>query len=187
MERLNVLAESIHRVKIRGHRIETGEIESTTKKIPGIFNAVATVLKLSDTDSRLLLYYVTEKNISVSASDIRKYLQQYLPEYMVPQHLLEIDSIPLTPSGKTDRKQLPVPTFHSNEKFTPPSTTIEKDLIEIWQKVLGISRIGTDDNFFDIGGHSLIAVQIFNEIFKKYIRLLWALIEHSTVRDFSCT
>jgi amino acid adenylation domain-containing protein len=174
-------------VKIRGHRIETGEIESTTKKIPGIFNAVATVLKLSDTDSRLLLYYVTEKNISVSASDIRKYLQQYLPEYMVPQHLLEIDSIPLTPSGKTDRKQLPVPTFHSNEKFTPPSTTIEKDLIEIWQKVLGISRIGTDDNFFDIGGHSLIAVQIFNEIFKKYnIRLpLAALIEHSTVRDFS--
>jgi amino acid adenylation domain-containing protein len=154
-------------VKIRGFRIELGEIENVLLTYPDLRQCVAISKEFSPGDIRLLLYYSLNSSGSCTVTDLRKHLRKYLPEYMVPQHFIEIDSMPLTPAGKIDRKALPLPfatAVHEQPSNSEPQTQGEIYLARIWMEELGISKINKDDNFFDIGGHSLLSIKVITRV-----------------------
>ncbi len=147
-------------VKIRGFRIELEEIETALAEVEHIEQAVVTSWQVNTDDNRLVAYLLPKPGLSVDIRELRKTLRARLPEYMVPPHFITIRNIPLTPSGKVDRQRLPNPSQMSiaaEVRVDPPETATEKVLAEIWQEVLGIAKVGKSDNFFEIGGHSLIA------------------------------
>ncbi|MGE5341613.1 MAG: amino acid adenylation domain-containing protein [Candidatus Omnitrophota bacterium] len=154
-------------VKIRGFRIELGEIEAQLKSHPHIRDAVV----ISKTDTRgdrfLCAYLVSDQPLSVS--DLKNDLHHDLPDYMIPSSFVFIDHIPLTINGKLDRKQLPEPGGHKSHTYIAPRNEREDQLAEIWSSILGIEKttIGIDDNFFDLGGHSLKATSLASSISKR--------------------
>jgi len=106
---------------------------------------------------------VAEPGQDVTVTEVRKHLRNSLPEYMIPQHVVEIEEIPMTPNGKIDRKALPAPfggVLLEEEAYVAPRTKLEQELAEIWQEALGVERVGIHDNFFDLGGHSLLSMQV---------------------------
>ena len=118
-------------------------------------------------DKRLVGYVVARANESFDASEVRKYLKQKLPEYMIPSTLALLDELPLTPSGKVDRRALPAPDQNRSELesvYQPPRTPTEETLAAIWGEVLKLDKVGIHDNFFDLGGHSLLATQIISRV-----------------------
>jgi amino acid adenylation domain-containing protein len=152
-------------VKVRGYRIEPGEIEAALADHPGVRQAV--VLAREDDapgDRRLVAYYVGAE--AVEAESLRAHLATHLPEYMVPAAYVRLDALPLTPNGKVDRKALPAPEGHAyaTRAYEAPSGEIEVALAEIWSDVLGVGPIGRHDHFFELGGHSLLAVQIVSRV-----------------------
>ncbi|UPK71698.1 non-ribosomal peptide synthetase [Chitinophaga filiformis] len=150
-------------VKIRGYRIEPGEIQALMIKLEGITHA--TVLAYGNgADKYLAGYYSTDRQIQPDT--VREYLQRFLPDYMVPAHLILLDTIPLNRNGKVDRARLPVPGL-SKETYVAPETMTEKVLVKIWEDVLGTKHIGRSDNFFTLGGHSLKAIQTASLIYKR--------------------
>lgn len=161
-------------VKLRGYRIETEEVEYNLLQQTGIQNAVVLVHEDQLSNQRLLAYVVT--NLGDITSHIQTWidaLKSKLPEYMVPTEYIAIAQMPLTPNGKIDRKQLPEPGAHiSTQGYIAPQTDTEKVVAELWEKYLGIPQIGIQDNFFQLGGHSLIAVQIMTGIRKLTGKLI---------------
>lgn len=154
-------------VKIRGFRIELGEIESVLSEHSSIEQVAVNVWNASSGDQRLVAYLVLRHGERLDTIMLRKHLSNKLPGYMLPQHYVELDAIPLTPNGKVDRKQLPAPTgMVSGDAKLPPVTGIEKVVAGVWSRLLGIDEIGRHDNFFDIGGHSLLAVKAVLELEK---------------------
>ncbi|MDQ1352804.1 MAG: hypothetical protein QG657_3110, partial [Acidobacteriota bacterium] len=157
-------------IKIRGFRIELGEIENRLLKHKKINEAV--VLAKEDTigDKYLGAYYVASLEIPVM--ELREYLQKDLPDYMIPSYFMRLNKIPLTPSGKVDRRALPDPELKPQEVYMAPRNKIERKLVEIWGRVLGKGRsvnpIGIDDNFFRLGGHSLKATSLVSLIHKTF-------------------
>jgi amino acid adenylation domain-containing protein len=154
-------------VKIRGFRIELGEIENCISSYPGVRQSAALCKEFSPGDIRLLLYYVLHTAGSITASDLRKHLRSFLPDYMIPQHFIELETMPLTPSGKIDRKALqpPIEIAGSNSSVkTLPATPGELYLATVWKEVLGIDKVHTADTFFDLGGHSLLSIQVISRI-----------------------
>jgi acyl carrier protein len=116
---------------------------------------------------RLVAYVVTDEGQKPSVGDLRRFLQEKLPEYMVPSAFVELEALPLTPSGKVNRRALPAPTqarLEPEDTFVAPRTAIERTLTEIWARVLGVERVGIHDDFFKIGGHSLLATQVMSRI-----------------------
>jgi len=158
---LEFLGRMDHQVKIRGHRIELGEIESALMRQPGIKQAVVIAREDGSGDKRLAAY-VTAKNGAVpNVEQLRQALAQELPEVMVPSAFLLLSAFPLTPNGKVDRRALPEPLAAvAVRPATAPQSQIEKIIASIWQELLGLSHVGTSDNFFDLGGHSLLVVQV---------------------------
>ncbi len=157
-----------HQVKIRGFRIELGEIETALAKHPGLLDAVVVAREDRPGDKRLVAYTV-HRNGSVGSSDLREYLLAQLPDYMVPSAFVALESLPLTPNGKVDRKALPRPDFAAvadEAKFVAPGTPTETALAEIWREVLDLQQVGIHDSFFDLGGHSILAVQLIGKINK---------------------
>lgn len=151
-----------NQVKIRGHRIELGEIEKVLLQIKNIQQVVVIVKEIND-EKYLAAYIVANEKINIET--IKDMLYQYLPEYMVPSHYAFVDYIPLTTSLKIDKKALLGTELNSSEKkFIAPQTEIEKTTAKIWSELLGIESISTDANFFEIGGHSLLAIKIINRI-----------------------
>nr|VFK28488.1 MAG: amino acid adenylation domain-containing protein [Candidatus Kentron sp. MB]VFK32876.1 MAG: amino acid adenylation domain-containing protein [Candidatus Kentron sp. MB]VFK75925.1 MAG: amino acid adenylation domain-containing protein [Candidatus Kentron sp. MB] len=151
------------RVKIRGLRIELGEIESVLTEHPAIQQAVVIVWERHPNDKRLVAYYVQEQEETPAPGKLRHFMEEQLPPYMVPAEFVLLKSIPLTPNGKIDRGRLPTPDpFQRNveEEFIAPRTQAEKTLAGIWNDLLGHENIGIHDNFFDLGGHSLLIVQV---------------------------
>ena len=149
-------------VKIRGFRIECGEIESTLLKHPEIKKSA--VLALGTENNKYLVgYYVSEKELN--NDELRAHLSSSLPDYMIPSFFIRLDSIPLTPNGKVDRKALPKPdkTIGSSE-YVPPTNETEEKLVKIWSEILKIEKVGINDNFFELGGHSLLATQVISRI-----------------------
>ncbi|MCP5103825.1 MAG: amino acid adenylation domain-containing protein, partial [bacterium] len=144
-------------VKIRGFRVELGEIESRLLKHPGIEQAVVMDREDHQGDKFLCGYFVPHSPGSSDAGGFGEYLSQFLPGYMIPSHFVELDEIPLSGSGKVDRKALPAPGISIGESYTAPTNEIEEKLTALWSEVLGIERdvIGIDANFFALGGHSL--------------------------------
>ena len=163
-----------HQVKIRGFRIELGEIEAVLAQHPAVRETIV-LAREDEPGNKRLVAYVTVQKPAPAISELRYFLQQRLPEYMVPSALVLVNALPLTPNGKVDRGALPVPeqTRPDLERaFVAPRNTVEQQLTEIWEKVLGIQPIGVTDNFFDLGGHSLLAVKLFTQIQKKFGRKL---------------
>ena len=159
-------------VKIRGHRIELGEIESTLSVHVGVAGCVVVVREDRPGDVRLAAYFVP-KGAATDVADLRSHLRARLPDYMVPQHLVPLPSLPLLPNGKIDRKALPVPSIDAppaKSTSTQPSTPDEVVIAGIWSEVLGVKTIHAKDNFFDLGGHSLLAMRALSEMSKKLKR-----------------
>jgi acyl-CoA synthetase (AMP-forming)/AMP-acid ligase II/acyl carrier protein len=168
---LEFLGRLDHQVKIRGYRIELGEIETALEKYGQIREAV--VIAREDTlgDKKLVAYIIAIAGAVPSIFELRNYLKDILPEYMVPAMFVVMKELPLTPNGKVDRKALPAPDSERldlNAEFMEPRTQTEKTLGEIWSSVLGIEKIGVRDNFFELGGHSLSAVQITAKIHQLF-------------------
>ncbi|HET9916460.1 MAG TPA: amino acid adenylation domain-containing protein, partial [Candidatus Binatia bacterium] len=156
-----------NQVKIRGHRIELGEVEAILAQHPAIQQAVVLAREDSPKDRRLVAYIVAAARSAPAVDALRGFLQQKLPEYMVPSAFMFLDSLPLTPNGKLDRKALLAPDQtrpELNETFVAPTTPVEEILANIWAEVLKVERVGIHDNFFHLGGHSLLATQVVSRI-----------------------
>ncbi|MCO4850630.1 non-ribosomal peptide synthase/polyketide synthase [Bacillus vallismortis] len=156
-----------HQVKIHGFRIELGEIESVMLNIPDIQEAAAIALKDADGDYFLCGYYTAEKPIQIS--ELRESMARHLPRYMIPNHFVQLDKMPLTPNGKLNRQLLPAPVKNRDKgtEYVLPQTPAEIQLTAIWQDVLGLEQVGIRDHFFDIGGHSLRATALIAKIQKQ--------------------
>ncbi|MGC4395766.1 amino acid adenylation domain-containing protein, partial [Hydrogenophaga sp. T2] len=157
-------------VKVRGYRIELGEIETALTAHPAITRAVVIVREDRPGDQRLVAYLVSEGEMP-AVQALRDHLRGSLPDYMVPQHFVGLDAIPLLPNGKINRHALPAPAAeaHSGGErdeagFIAPSTPTELELAAIWARLLGVERVGSADNFFNLGGHSLLAMRAVAEI-----------------------
>ena len=152
-----------HQVKIRGFRVELGEIEATLTEHPNVRQAVAVVA--TDTPGSLIAYVVANDSRATSAENLREFLKEKLPDYMTPARFVFLESLPLTASGKVDRRALPNRLDRGDkQQVTRARTTLESQLTQIWQRILRSDEIGIRDNFFDLGGHSLLAVQLITEI-----------------------
>ena len=152
-------------VKIRGFRIELGEIESILVQHPSVREAVVVVQEDNPGQKRLLGYVVAKDTEDVSA--MRNFLQEKLPGYMIPSVLIFVDSLPLTPSGKIDRRALPAPDGSRPElqnAFVAPRSSTEEKVAATWTEVLELGKVGINDNFFDLGGHSLLATQVISRL-----------------------
>ena len=166
---LEFIGRNDHQIKIRGFRVELGEIESKLSAHSSVQQAVVTVYK-TESGKSLAAYY-TLKN-KLKTGKLRDYLTSKLPEHMVPTYFIELKSMPLNTSGKINRKLLPLPDAANitSEKFIAPRTGEEKIIAEIWKKVLNLPKIGIKDNFYAIGGNSLNAVQLASKIEKAFLR-----------------
>ena len=156
-------------VKIRGFRIELGEIETVIARHPDVRQVA--VIDREDTpgDKRLVAYLVPGQNFP--SSELRSFLAERLPNYMIPSAYVKLDSLPITPSGKIDRHALPAPDFSRSElgeTLVAPRNDLEVKLVSIWQEVLKLDPIGVKDNFFDLGGHSLLAVSLLTQVEKTF-------------------
>ncbi|HEX8355631.1 MAG TPA: condensation domain-containing protein, partial [Pyrinomonadaceae bacterium] len=168
--RLEYLGRSDQQVKVRGFRVELGEVEAALNQHPGVREAVAAVSE--EGGHRRLVGYVVPVDAEgareeLSAGELRRHLSERLPEHMVPSLFVFLDALPLTPNGKVDRKALPAPEAAAQEagrERAAPRTPDEEILCAVWEEVLGISRIGVRDNFFDLGGHSLLATQVISRV-----------------------
>ena len=154
-------------VKIRGFRIELGEIESVLRSHPGVREAV--VVMRAEREKELVAYVVMAEEASYTTAELRDYLTQKLPAYMIPAAFSVLEKIPLTLNGKVNRGALSGTDYapskrQSAQDLVLPKTLLEMQLLQIWQRILGSRNIGVCDNFFEIGGHSLLAVRIINEI-----------------------
>ncbi|NJO14389.1 MAG: amino acid adenylation domain-containing protein [Thioploca sp.] len=159
-----------NQVKIRGFRIELGEIEVVLASYPTIQEDVVIVQESESGEKRLVAYLVLQPGQLIEPSELRAFLQEKLPDYMIPVAFVSLEHLPLTPNGKIDRRalsQLSVNLEVSAKPFVAPRTQTEKRLAEIWAEVLGVKRVGIYDNFFDLGGHSLLAVILLSKIEKK--------------------
>ena len=157
-----------HQIKLRGFRIELGEIEALLTRHPKVSNAV-TMLREDMPGEKRLVAYLIPKGDEPSGAELKAYLKEHLPEYMVPAAIVVMQKFPLTPNEKIDRKALPAPEQNRpdlDRTFLAPRDAIEQQLAKIWEKVLGVQPIGVADNFFDLGGHSLLAVRVFSQIEK---------------------
>ena len=162
---IEYLGRMDHQVKIRGFRIELGEIESQLLNLEYINEAVVVAKEDAKSGSKYLCAYIVA-NRDITVHKIRENLKSSLPEYMVPSNFVQMEKLPLSQNGKVDRKALPEQEgeFSTGEEYVAPSNEIEQKLVDVWQEVLGLKRVGIKDNFFDIGGNSLKAIQMMGRL-----------------------
>jgi thioesterase domain-containing protein/acyl carrier protein len=179
---LEFLGRLDDQVKIRGYRIEPVEVEAALEQHPDVARAAVAARPSPSGDQILVGYIVAARDPVPDAAALRQFLQQRLPTYMVPTQFVALSTLPLRPSGKIDRKALPAPVSHSHASRRS-RTEIEANLSAIWEEVLGVNGLGIDDNFFDVGGHSLMAVRLVAEIENHFgIRLpLSSLLQEGTI------
>ena len=154
-----------HQVKIRGFRIEPAEIETVLSQHPQVQQAVVTVREDNPGNKYLIAYVVGERE-TLTSSELRQFLKQQLPEYMIPAAFVILDNFPLTPNGKVDRRALKAPNLEESREtaFVPPRNPTEEIVASIMATVVGRERVGIDDNFFQLGGHSLLATQVISRL-----------------------
>jgi len=164
-----------NQVKLRGFRIELGEIEAVLSQHPAVQETVVRLREEPAGEKRLVAYWVSNQALATDTIELRRFLQEKLPNYMIPSVLVQIEVMPLTPTGKIDRRALPAPEQADLEKsFVAPRTEVEERLASIWAEVLHMEPVGIHDNFFELGGHSLLATQVIvrlNESFSVDIPL----------------
>ncbi|HEX2268538.1 MAG TPA: amino acid adenylation domain-containing protein [Pyrinomonadaceae bacterium] len=184
---IDYLGRIDHQVKVRGFRIELGEIESVTAQYQGVREVVVLARSDAPGEARLVAYIVPEKDAAVEINTLRQHLSERLPEYMVPASFVILEALPLTSNGKVDRRALSqLSSFNqqSDSEYVAPRNETEQAIVAIWQEALQIEKVGIDDNFFDLGGHSLLMVSIHNKLkerFKKDLPIA-DLFKHPTIR-----
>ncbi len=171
-------------VKVRGYRIELGEVEVAMEKHAAVEQAVATVREDRPGLKRLIGYYVAKSDLSTN--ELRKHLASLLPDYMQPSAFVAVKELPRTPSGKIDRKALPAPDVKRPDldvAFAAPTSAVQKTLANVWADLLGIDRVGIDDNFFDLGGNSLLSIQAVAQLEGHGLKLpIVKLYQHPTIK-----
>jgi len=167
---IQLLGRMDDQVKVRGYRIELGEIEEGLRRHPSV-QACAVRAWEDGAGKRLVAYVVPAIGETVSASVLRMHLKASLPEPMLPSSFMALEALPLTPTGKVDRRALPepeAPAGSPSEEYVAPRDPVETAIAEIWSQVLGVERVGVHDNFFDLGGHSLLATRVFARLQKAF-------------------
>ena len=162
---LEYLGRMDHQVKIRGFRVELGEIESALNRHPGLRESVVVVHETSSGDKRLIAYFAPV-GTPPTVTELREYLAQKVPDYMVPALFMALPALPLTTNGKVDRRALPAPDRARPDldgKFVAPSSPAEQTLAQIWSEVLGIEQVGIHDNFFELGGDSIRSITVLSK------------------------
>ncbi len=186
---IEFLGRTDHQVKIRGYRIELGEIEARLSEHPAVAECVCIVREDVPGDQRLVAY-VRAENLEPEADDLRSFLKTRLPEHMIPAHFAVLEVFPQTPNKKIDRKALPAPDELAPKRaavYVAPESDLESKVVEVWQKTLGRDHVGVEDNFFDIGGHSLLVVRmhrLLKEVIEKPVSLT-DLYRFPTIRTFT--
>jgi amino acid adenylation domain-containing protein len=175
---IQFLGRGDSQIKIRGFRVELGEIEAVLRQHSGVREAVVLCvarpegpgeIHSPDGDLRLVAYIVPQQERSSLVNDLRSFVKEHLPGYMAPSAFVLLDTLPLTPSGKVDRRALPMPGSEvERDEYAPPETPLEEKLAQIWSQVLKLEKIGLYDNFFELGGHSLLATQVVYRINKAF-------------------
>ncbi len=167
---IEFLGRADFQIKLRGIRIELGDIEGTLRQAPGVREGVVMARELGSGEPGLVAYVVLNREHNPTIESIRDFLQAKLPDYMVPAAFVVLDAMPLNPNQKVDRRALPMPTSENLvgfKMFVPPRNELERQLTQIWEEVLGIEPIGIQNNFFELGGNSLLAVQMLAEVEKQ--------------------
>lgn len=158
-----------HQVKVRGYRIELGEIEAVLHQHPAVRQAVAVARKQAATDVQLVAYLMASQqgDRTLTSAELRSFLKEQVPEYMVPTAFVMLDALPLTPNGKVDRAALPAPEasmLAAQENYVAPRTEVEAQLAQTWEQLLRLEHVSVEANFFDLGGHSLLATRLASRI-----------------------
>jgi thioesterase domain-containing protein/acyl carrier protein len=175
-----------HQVKIRGFRIELGEIEAVLNQHPKVRESVVVATTHASGEKRLAAYLVLS-GAPLSLDELRQHLAATLPEYMIPAAFMVLESLPLSPSGKVDRRALPAPEFATSAKLASPRDVLEQRLVAMWERILAVRPVGVRDNFFSLGGHSLTALRLMTEVEKEFsIRLpVAALFQSPTIESLA--
>ena len=163
-----------NQVKVRGHRIELGEIEAKLGALDEVKDAAVTVFETGDSDKRLVAFATVAPGHKIDPQDVRKKLGERLPEFMTPSQVIVLDVMPQTPNGKIDRKALPKPQGQASAATETAQSDTETAIAKIWSEALGLPDVGATDNFFDLGGHSLLVVQVqrrLKELFDKEVAI----------------
>ena len=160
-----------HQVKLRGFRIELSEVESVLNEHASIRESVVILGEDMAGDKRLIAYFVAEPSVELAISELRHFLQEKLPVFMIPSVFVSLDEMPLTPNGKLDRQSLPAPAgkhLKREKNYITPRTPVENILADIWAEILQLEEVGADDNFFELGGHSLSATRVISQVRNRF-------------------
>jgi amino acid adenylation domain-containing protein len=187
---IEYLGRNDFQVKIRGFRIELGEIEARLAEHPEVREAVVVDREEAGGTKRLIGYVVANGATELTSNELRNHLKQRMPEYMVPSAFVKLERLPLTPNGKLDRKELPLPddlAMQSGTRFVAPRTELEKQLAEVWEKLLGKRPVGVTANFFELGGHSIQAVRLIARLERQFGKRIpvAALFQNATVEGLA--
>jgi len=175
-----------HQVKIRGYRVELGDIQAALLSHPSIREVIVVDRTDGEGQKCLCAYYSAAEKLTVS--DLREFAGERLPSYMVPSYYVQLDALPVTANGKVDRKALPEPTgrIETGAAYEAPATELESKLESIWRRLLNVERIGVHDNFFDLGGHSMLAIKLEIELDKEQLEVERAAVyKHPTIRQLA--
>jgi acyl carrier protein len=167
--RIECLGRIDHQLKFRGFRIEPGDIEAALLEHHTVAQAVVCLFGVAPAEQRLVAYVVASPGQVPGVPDLRQHLLDCLPAYLVPTHFVLLDALPATPNGKIDRMALPAPSRSASpaETHSTPLTELERSLADIWAGVLLLDRVGVEDSFFDLGGHSLLLAKVRMEIAQR--------------------
>lgn len=184
---LHFIGRKDDQIKLRGFRVELQEIVSNLRKCNGVKDAAVTIRKVND-DECLCAYLILAKDYAVSK--IKEQLASFLPEYMLPQYYMEMKSLPITSNGKIDKRSLPCPVenYDKKDSIIEPKSETEKRLVKLFMKVLNIKKVGINESFYSLGGHSLKMIRLLNEIEKEFGKRLplKEVMEAKTVQKISC-
>jgi acyl carrier protein len=187
---IDFIGRADNQVKVRGYRIELGEIEAALGDITGTKDVVVLARDDGSGDKRLVAYVASMRGGQPEIREVRNALKERLPEFMIPSVFVTLETLPLTSNGKVDRRALPAPDWTGTElrkEYVAPRTPVEEALAEIWANVLKLDQVGVQDNFFEIGGYSLLAAQLVSQARHTFeIDLpLRAIFETPTVEEMS--
>jgi acyl carrier protein len=159
---LEFLGRIDEQVKIRGFRVEPAELEVALRRHPAVTDAVVVVREETPGDPRLVAYCAVDG--APTMDELRRHLADWVPEFMLPSAIVTLDTLPRTPSGKVDRLALPDPAQAVESEYVAPHSPLEETVAAIWADVLGVEKVGVEDDFFALGGHSLLATQVVAQV-----------------------
>jgi len=165
---VDCLGRTDHQVKVRGYRVELGEVEVALRRHPAVADAAAAVREDAAGDRMLVAYVVTEDGTGASAAELRAFVGDRLPGYMVPTFVVPLEALPRLPNGKVDRGALPAPAPDAARAYVAPRTAAEEAVCRVWAEVLGVETVGVEDDFFELGGHSLRATQVASRLRQRF-------------------